>query len=262
MKRDPSLHITKSELLDVFDLIFTSKKYKVNTKDLVEEVMRKCRSRTPTHRGILVSNDKLDKKAKQLSTSKRYDADKFSEILYSVRKRNKHRGISLIKPGHKDWGVLKEVTSKAFTFCEDFDLSPRKGFIKYIEIGLKYITKFNIYKFSANHEYICSIYEAIEEIDSDSDPDTTKALYRKYRTKILENTGLVDDTEKYPDKYVWFVRARKQCEELNVAIGLFINAQFEALDFAKGIPHPPQLVGNKAKDRVIRYMYKKGIKIK
>ena len=41
-----------------------------------------------------------------------------------------------------------------------------------------------------------------------------------------------------------------------------MKAQFEGLDFSGGIPHPTQLTGPKATDRVIRYCYKEGIKIK
>lgn len=263
MKRDPSLHITKSTLISILrDEMGNGRSSTKSASDLANIVFSRGKSRSVSHRGILVSNDKMEKKAKQIGNTKRYDADKFSEILYTVRKRYKHRGIILIKPGHPLWPTVKDITAKAISFCEDFDLNPRKGFIKYIEIGLKFLPKFNLYKLLSNHENICNTYEAMVEIEEDSDREMTNTMYKKYRAKILENTGLLDDSDKYPEKFVWFVRARKQCEDMNLAVGLYIKAQFDALDFTKGIPHPTQLVGQKARDRVIRYMYKKGIKLK
>lgn len=263
MSRDPSLHITKTTLVKVLGKVFEASKIKgVDIQKVANDITRLSKTYSITHRAIFISNDKIDKKAKQLGNTTRYDANNFSILLHNIRKKHRHRGISPIKSGHKDWPIIKDIANNALEFCNDFNLPHRRGFIKYIEIGMDKMPKFYLNRFLSLHEDICQVYQAIEEIEQDSDPIITEQMFRYYNSYIIGNTGIKDDSDKIPEKYVWFVRARKQCAELNVSVEVYIKAQFEALDFAKGIPHPTQLVGAKAKERLTRYIYKKGIKLK
>ena len=121
--------------------------------------------------------------------------------------------------------------------------------------------KFMINKFKNLYQGICERHQAIVEIEKDNDKEMTNSMYKFYTQHIIENTGMMDRLDEIPEKYVWFVRGREEAEKMNISVKVYIKAQFKGLDFSKGIPHPIQLVGPKAIDRVIRYCYKEGIKV-
>lgn len=255
MKREPSIHITRDSLRIILNSLGIEENY------FIKEIMRRAKSNSIGTRTVTISTDKLEKKFKKITQSSRKDADLFAQVIYAIRKSKKHRGISHMKPGGKDWDILKEVAASALDFCNEFELNRRTGFIKFVEIAMDKMKKYSLVKFNGLRENISETYAAIKEIESDSDSGMTDLMYKIYFNKILEVTGITDESKELPDKYVWFVRARAQAEEMNIAPDLYIEAQFAALDFAKSIPHPTQLVGIKAKDRVIRYAYKNNINL-
>ena len=71
-----------------------------------------------------------------------------------------------------------------------------------------------------------------------------------------------DNSISNPDKYVWFVRAKYQAKDMGITNSTYMKAQFDGLDFVRGIPHPTQMVGEKARERVIRYAFKHNINVK
>jgi hypothetical protein len=231
-----------------------------SSEALVDRIFAMAKPYSIISRQVNVTSDRVEKKANRLLKSSRLDADLFARLIYAVRKQRKHRGISQIKPGGKDWDLVKEVTASALNFCEEFSLKKREGFIKFIEVGLTKMAKFNLARFVNLYEPICETYEAIVEIDNDDNPVGTDELYGYYIGHIAECTGIYEDLKVLPEKYVWFVRARKEADRLKVPYAVYIKAQFSGLDFAKGIPHPVQLVGPKAILRVNRYSYKKNFK--
>jgi len=259
MKRDPSIHITKSALIEVHRSMGFGYYESVSFAD---EVFHYAKPHSLHTRTVTVSNDRMEKKAKRLVQSSRRDADLLAKLIYTTRQTMKHRGISPTKPGSKDWGILKEITAHALNFNNEFDFMRRDGFLRYIEIGLSKMKRFALSKFLPMYEGICETYQAMVEIEQDNDTEMTREMYRVYTQRIIENTGIHDSLEELPDKYVWFVRAREQAKSMRVSVKVYIEAQFDGLDFSKGIPHPTQLVGPKATDRVARYCYKEGINIK
>ena len=258
MKRDPSIHITKSDLIKVLEKLAIIK----DARTIVDKIFHIAKSYSIHTRTITISTDRMEKKAKKLIQSSRRDADLLAKLIYNTRQTMKHRGISLIKVGSRDWGILKEITAHALNFTNEFNLTRRYGFLKYTEIGLSKMKRFALNKFPNMYQGICETYQAMLEIEKDTDAEMTKEMYRVYTQRIIENTGIHDSLELLPDKYVWFVRAREQAEKMRVSVKVYIEAQFDGLDFSKGIPHPTQLVGPKATDRVARYCYKEGINIK
>ena len=254
MKREPSIHISRTDLRNILKCLGVEEYF-------VKEIMKRAKAYSLSTRSVTISTDKLEKKFKKITQSSRKDADLFAQVIYAIRKSKKHRGISHMKPGCKDWDILKEVAASALDFCNEFELKRRKGFILFAEIGMDKMKKFSIIKFNGLRESISETFDSIKEIQSDPDSDMTDVMYKIYFNKILEQTGIADESKELPEKYVWFVRARAQAEEMNIAPDLYIKAQFEALDFANSIPHPTQLVGMKAKDRVIRYAYKHNINL-
>lgn len=259
MQRDPSIHIKLSDLVH----ILKTKVFDKNLKpaDLGMVLLKECAPYSVSTRSVISSNLRVERKAKKLIHSSRLDSDLFSQLIYATRKSLKHRGITLIKPGSKDWDMVKEITTKALDFCLEFELGKREGFIQYIKIGISKMIKFNLNKFNGLHEIICETYSAIKEIEKDTDPELTKELYNYYSQEVIRVTGIFEPIDNDPEKYVYFVKARQLAEELNVSLDLYIEAQFDGLNFAKGIPHPVQLTGVNARQRLIRYLYKKGFKV-
>lgn len=260
MKRDPSIHVTKSTLENILKGIMG--KSGIDYKGMTNEVFRKAKAKSIHTRTITVSNDKVEKKAKKLMSSSRADADFFAQLIYARRKLMKHRGISQIKPGGRDWETLKEVAGHALEFSEEFNIEPRKAFILYIDIGLKKMKKFMLNKYLGMYESICETHQAMVEIQKDPDPFVTEQMYNHYNQFVIQHTGIHNDLKEIPERYVYFVRARKEAENLNISIRIYLDAQFSELDFTKSVPHPAQLVGIKARERVMRHCYKNNIKVK
>jgi len=258
MHREPSIHITKK---DFFNLMKELMPIGVDIEGLTNKFFFIAKPYSLHTRTISISTEHMEKKAKRLVQSSRRDADLLAQLIYATRKRMKHRGITPIKVGSRDWGVLKEITAHALNFTNEFNLTRRYGFLKYIQIGLSKMKKFNINKFPVMYEGIYETYQAMLEIEKDKDTEMTNLMYRAYAQRVIENTGMHDVLEQLPERYVWFVRAREQAEKLNVSVKIYMQAQFDGFDFSKGIPHPTQLVGTKAIERVIRYCFTHGIKV-
>jgi len=261
MKREPGLHIGWNDFKKVIGEVLGWEDDD-QLEGLASEVFFRGKPYSLHTRTITISNDRMEKKAKRLLESSRRDAALLAKLIYARRKTMKHRGISQTLPSSRDWPMVKEIAAHALNFTNEFGLARRYGFIKYIDIGISKMQKFALPKFLNMYEGICLTYQALLEIEEDPDSETTKEMYGIYSKRVIENTGIHDRLEELPDKYVWFTRARNQAEKMNVSVRIYMIAQFEGLDFTKGIPHPTQLVGPKATERVIRYCYEHNIKTK
>jgi hypothetical protein len=230
--------------------------------EFATDIFRRAKAHSLHTRSMTISTERLEKQGEKLLKSSRGDADLFARLIYTVRiNKYRHRGIDPIKPASKDWGVIKEVTAHALDFSNQFILTRKYGFTKYIEIGISKMKRFNIHKFSNMREGIYETYQAMKDIESDDDREMTKSIYSTFQRHIIEHTGIHDNLEELPEKYVWFVRARQEAKKLNVGVEIYMKAQVAAFDMTRGIPHPSQLTGPKAIERVYRYMFKHGIKV-
>jgi hypothetical protein len=261
MKREPSIHITKSKLQEIIDSMFKPDSG-VDTKGITDKIFQHAKPHSLHTRTVTVSSDRMEKKAKQLVQASRRDADLLAQLIYHRRKLMKHRGISLTQVASKDWVTLKGITAHALDFTNEFNLTRKYGFSKYVEVALSKMKKFHLNKFIPMYQGICETYQAMLEIEKDDDSEMTKEMYKIYARRVIEHTGILDPLGEMPEKYVWFVRAREQSKSINVSVSIYMMAQFAGLDFTNGIPHPTQLVGPKATERVVRYCYQEGIKIK
>jgi len=257
--REPSIHITRSNLKKVLSKVLPNVGFSDKTMD---NIMKETSHLSINSRNTLLSNERIEKKANSILSSSRGDTDLLSKLVYSVRKRAKHKGIVQIKPNTRDWLLLKQMTSQALDFSNEFNLNKRLGFLKYLEVGLSKMKKFSLNKYLSMYEAICETYQAMVEIRDDSEKELTNKLYKSYSSRIMDNTGIFDRLEEQPEKYVWFVRARREAKSLNISVELYINAQFSNHDFSRGILYPSQLIGPKAVDKVINYCIKNNIKIK
>lgn len=241
--RDPSIHIKLSTLKKILS------EYEEGD-DIAMEILKRGKSRAVPHRGLI---DFKHKSTPKIVSSANEDAYLFSEVLINFRKSLKHRGLDKVIPGHRDWLTVKSLTELANRFAEEFDLPKRQAYIEFLRVASGKMQRFVLNKISGMFESICNTYEAVEEINLDNSKDNTIELVNYYKASLLETTGFCPDYTLLPDKYVYFVRAKKLADKLNVTYKLFIKAQFDQM-YDERIPDPVQLVGEKAVLRVQNFM--------
>ena len=258
--RDPSLHITRSDLIKILKDIGHSKGVS-NVEWYADLIMKKARLYTPHSRKFVSKTKKSDNKANKIASVSIRDAELFSQILLHKRKSLKHRGISQIKAGSRDWLTVKNIVTLANEFCEVYDLDKREGYIEFINIGIERMAKFMLVKFLNMGSSIIDIYGFKKELDEDETPKQTEELYKFYRSQIVQKTGLLVDYSK-PEKYVYFLRVKNEANKLGISGEEYIKAQFYALEWRNGYPDPIQLVGDKAIQYLNKYLFEKGISLK
>lgn len=264
MNRIPSIHVDENQLALVLEDTLELDNYsKKDYAKLAKKLVSKLKTKTLINRSIIVSNDKLEKKTKKLLKSSRGDADLLANIIYNVRKKQRHRGIKQIKPNTRDWTSLKELTGLVVEFCNEFELQKREGFITYINIATTKLSSHSNYlnKLINMYEGICKYYEAKLELDKDPTPNITEAIHNMYCIQIVTRTGLPADYKNQPEKYVHFLTLKRLAKEVGVSFEQFLKAQFHAFEWRSGVPDPVQLIGNQWKERLNKYLFEKNIKV-
>jgi hypothetical protein len=255
MKRQASLHITSINLSVVLEKLLSDKlPSKTDFTKLANDILVNSKQYSITHRSLLVDKPKLLKSTNKLVLSTRDDAGVFAQLLVVVRRKKRHKGISLIKVGSREWSMVKEVASLAMDFCNDFGLKREEGFKIYIEMGLDKMNNFNLSRFNTVHQSICDNYNAIQTIKEDITPAQTKAIMEIYEKYLGEKTGITIDYTKNPDKYVYFIKAKEEANKARVKLQDYISAQFKGLEWCNSYPEPNQLIGDSAIQRLNKYL--------
>ena len=83
-----------------------------------------------------------------------------------------------------------------------------------------------------------------------------------YCKKISSKTGISIDYSNDLNKYSHFLEVRKTCDKLDVDYFTYIEAQFESLSWRNGIPEPSMLNGEKAIERLNKFIYETGSSVK
>lgn len=264
MKRQPSLHIKQDNLQKVLDQIFEVKDspIKWDTALLAKEIVTGGRKYAATNRNLLVDTQKIAKRAKKIISAEDADVYDFAKMLILHRKQRKHQGIAIIKPGSKDWAYLKEVTQSAVRFCDEVGISKKDGFTYYISQCLDKVKKFSLPKLISLYSTICNEYLALKRIREDTHKTDTERAHDFYRRIVYEKIGYSEDYRKMPEKYIAFIEVVAITRKLNIRIEDYILAQFAGLEYQNSIPDPLQLYGDKANERLMKYLYSKGISIK
>lgn len=257
--REPSIHIGREKFKAILhdELKFWPR----SIDDLVDSIFAKASKHALTHRKLLASTGKQRKTASRLVASTLADTREFAQLLTLIRRAHHHKGIATIKESSKDWLVLKEVAQLALSFANDFELHKGIAYKQYITIALSKMKNFSLVKFNSLHQAICQEYQAIEEIQKDETPLRTQQVALYFNKVIAEKTGQNFDYRKLPEKYKYFIYVKRECDSRRVTIEDYINAQFAAFDWRSAIPEVSQLVGDKAIERLNKFLYKNGITI-
>lgn len=263
-ERDPSLHISRSKLIQVLQELEESNVFSSNIAltDLARRIIARGSKYSLTTRGITITNEKVEKKVEKLASALKEDSVLFSNTFYLLRKKRKHVGVTLITPTHRDWPTLKMVTELANDFCSGFGFTNKKlGYTEYINEAMDIIgSKISITRFPSIHERLCDGYQSKKAVKEDHNSGVTDTLCRLYNKRVLDMTGISMDVASKPADLGYFVEAAKECVERGVSAQVYMDAQFDGLSFTNTIPYPSQISGNKAVERLARYLSKTGIR--
>ena len=251
-KRSPSIHITKSQFEEI-----------LNTLEVdnfpVEAFFVIARKSAINTRAVVVSNKGTTKKVNNMLLASKGDAALVADILYATRIKLKHRGVRKINESNtREWANCKKLAEICNTFCEDFKLDTREGFIKYIETGLKRMTDYRnvMQRLISMQDNITNQIDAEIELKEDKDPGFTKDIHDEFIKRVASVTGIYESYEHQPEKYVHFLRIHNLMDEKDWNVFQFLDAQFEALAWCNGLPEPSQMYNDKAIERYNKYLYK------
>lgn len=263
MKREPSIHITESNLRSILE----DAEIEGNLDDLVKFILTKASKHKLNHRIMLASNQTTTKKAVNVLSSSSTNTAHMIKAITMVRRSHKHRGLAAIRPGTREYTLVKTIAANAELFYQEYFEEDEKifdAFVQYIELAFKRLNgKFNLTRLPGLHDSICSSFEALAKIAKDNNSEITQKLLKIYNQKTVEKTGtLFIDYSKVPDKYTFFIQAADICKRFGVSAETFMEAQFVGWEWAEIIPEPYQLANDKAMMYLQKYLYKNPEKAK
>lgn len=260
--RDPSLHIKLSDIITVLKKLYPDDVLKYDWELFSKELFKAGKKYTCTNRQMVISNDKLMRIADKISSTDNVSVIEFQSIFIKVRRSLKHVGVKPIKPGEKDWPILKNIATNANLFCSDFEIDKKEGYVIYCKIAFKILKKFNLSHIPNLHKDICEYYMAEKNLLSDPYEKLTFQAYKAYSKAIIERVGISIDYYDNPIVYQEFTKIPPIVKRLGGNIVDYIISQFEGLAWTGSYPDPSQLSGDKAEARYVKYCYKNNIRLK
>lgn len=262
MERNPSLHIRKSDLIEILNQI--SFKGRVYGYKVADEIFDKAQPYQIKDRYLSVIQSKANTKKKLVRSMQadqdmpEYQVEKFNGILTSYRqKKNTFGKIKPILKTSKDYLMLKEVAKLAYDFTQHFEItSLDDGYLEYIETGMSMMRKYALNRFKY---YDSKIYEYFEDkvtVVTDKNREATLQFYYIWRDVMMEYSGLEEllDIENNYQKFVHIVLGRREADRLKADYTDWITAQFEGLVFLDAVPELSQFYGDGAEKRYERYL--------
>lgn len=258
--RKPGIHITEDNLRSLIRQYFGDPEIDAaweEANNLTDFLMIGAKKLSLEKRSINITNQTVANKVMNKVTNDKTDIMLLSNLIFSTRKQLKHKGIKPIDNNSPDWTSLKKLTPIVNNFCNDFNVGKREGYIAYTKIGLTRITSFRGYlsKLYDMSETISIQYEAEMVITSDVNKSLTRKIHDYYISIIIKRTGVSESYVDKPNKYIKFVEVAKIIESNNLDYQIFIDAQFEGLDWTGNYPEPEQLASDKCMERLNKFMY-------
>ena len=253
MKREPSIHITYTK----FKAICQELGISVDT----ETFFMLAKKAAVNSRNIVVSNNRQQKKVNKILLASHGDASLVADIIYAVRIKLNHRGVrKILETNSREWSNCKKLAEICNTFCQDFDLQTREGFIKYIEIGITRMKGNNrnlVTRLISMQEVITEQFESQLELSKLSPSQLEKvATIKDYFYKSIADATGIYEMDSSADRLIHFLKLKELCDEYHWDYKQFIDAQFESLAWCNGIPSIRDLSDSKAIERYNKYLYK------
>lgn len=254
MNRNPSIHITKSQFQEICE--------ELGIELPIDTIFAYAQRKAINTRNILVKTKEDTKKVNNILLADKGDAQMVADIIYATRIKLKHKGVRKINPTNlREWTNCKKLAEVCNTFCQDFELPTREGFIKYIELGIKKMPDARglTTRLLGYQDTITEEFSAIKEIQelSPKDKQIITKVQDFYVRQIADRTGIYEPI-KDPSKFIYFIRLYDFLSKRGWDYKEYLIAQFEGLAWCNGIPELSQLTSDKAISRYNKYLYKHG----
>ena len=240
MKRNPSLHIRKSDLI----LVLESMGF-YDSEKIAIDLLRKSRPYSIKNRQFILSKKITQKKITRHQVTSSPIIQKINLIIEDQRRKAGHKFIRSISRDSKSYTTLGQVACDAEEFADTFQLFDRSDedlYKKYITIGLQLIgKKYAIQKFVYYKDRIFQAAENEYTLKHDKNPSLSQNIYKYYCDKVKVNTEFTIDFVLTAELLV--------ANQFDAEYKQWIDAQFDGLVFLDAVPEPNQLHSAKSKER-------------
>lgn len=253
--RDPSIHITKSNLLNV-----CRKAGITFPEDFVDELMMESVKINIRNRVIVVAKSAVRKKLVKTIYAEDQIVEDFNRAYTMILKDNDIRAAQIYKDS-QSYLTLKEIAKSAQTFCESFDMQDMiSGFKVYVQLGVDILERnFSIYRLKSAEARIINRYENVQMLADDSDKDGTLRMMKAWRKSMMAFHSMEFDVLD-PARLAVFVLARQDADTLKADYQDYMDAQFDKWTYLNAMPEFSQLYGENAAIAYHKYMATQGHK--
>lgn len=267
-KRIPSIHISLPALQEAMRTLFKDMSFIEGEEwdKAGEHLFKILRKKNLDHRSVVITNQRTERKIEQVLKAGRSETDQVCNIISMYRrnrKKTKLYSTKKITPEHKDYTKAKELTKIILNYAQMFDLEFKEAIIKYLDITVPKITSgLNfVHKLVNMEELVIQQEEMAQELLKDEDPVETRSIRDLYNKRVSERTGIITKAEEVSDM-IHFMEVRRITDDLDIPTEIYLEAQFHGLSWTDSYPTPKQLLGDKAIERLQKYLYEKKIKVK
>jgi len=240
--RDPSIHIRKSDLIDIL------KGYGLNEDIhmLTATIMREAHKYSIKNRVFVTTKAKAKKKSDRSVETDTQRLEQFNRIYMGCMVSHSIKTMTIGKTSPQ-YLTFREVCNQAKEFCDLCNVSYETGMKLYVEIGIKLLgNKFGIYRLKSQALKILEYYQAKALIASDPDPDGTDDMVTAWTqaVKVFYHTSITleDDAQR-----AHFIHAREDADSLKAEPYDWMASQFEKWSYLNTLPAFTQLYGDNAK---------------
>ena len=181
--RDARIYLTRSALEEVFEDMgievdvdqFLKKSYKYRNKELL--LKAPARKRTKVAKAIRTQGD----------------AELFNALLSQFRVSKSHV-FSQLRPTHKDWSTLAQITTLATDFADIHELTHKQGYMEYISIGYDLMNKkYRLNKYLHLDQKITERYQTKVKIENSEFKRTAIKLFNYF---VKKKKGLTKSAQE------------------------------------------------------------------
>ena len=253
MKREPSIHVTRSCLIELFEEFG----FDVNK---ITPFMLAAKNYALVGRRLIIENSKTrQNKLRKVSTEDIYLLGEFSLKFRQYVLDNKIRPtFPIINEHHSDWKYVKNAVKNLIEFCEQYNYDPHEMIDDFIELAHKVMGKqFSLHKFSYYRTRMLDYYHELYVIQNDPNKEETLRMMSFYLKLVNQMTRINLDDLKKRSVYYHFVLGSAEALKNNADVTDWVQAQFDAIAWADEIPEPSMMHNDRAVERYRKYLMKK-----
>ena len=238
--RNPSVHVRRT---DLFNILVD---YGINDKDM-PKIFKAAFKVNIKNRVNLMLPAKTRQKAERIIQANTDLVGMFNQAYTTVMGENHIKVLSMRK-GNPQFLAFTEIASQAKEFCDLFELDYMQGFLIFLRMGISILNhKYTLYRLKGASDRIVDKYRTMQTINNDPNQLSTQLMYTAWEKSVKKHFDIVLDVRGDVDKYVHFVYAHQDADEVKAKYEDWVEAQFEKWAFIGNIPEFSQLHGENAK---------------